>query len=453
MMGTMRPEAQMTGEETLLRSLLRLRHLTTHEAFNAQLRRTARQLAEREGDPRLAAVTVSERQLKRWVNGGVATMPRADTCRVLEAMFGHPVRVLLGPAEPPAPDQPGIADTGRPGDEIGRTLSMAARRARQFSATADTTNVGPDSLGQLQDEAARLAQAYPVESLALLLPDLAALQDDTLTLLEGRQPPGYARDLYVLAALASGMLAKACHDLRDPRTAMTHARLAWQCASNAGHDALGAWVRGLESLIKYWDGQPREAREYALAGLDIPAAGTVRVWLYALQGRAEAALGNPAGALAAVEQAASAREQVRGDDLDAIGGICRFDVERELYYAADAGVRIPPQLARSPLGARAAGYAQQAISAYGAAAAPAFGDQAGAHSALAIARVRAGDVDGAAEAVAPVLALPPAMRINGVVSSAVAVHRELAPVASASTAADTQAAIEAFCHVPVMLPL
>lgn len=440
----------MAGAETLLRSLLELRHLTQHEAFNAQFRRAAKSLADREADPRLAKITVSERQLKRWVNGEVTTTPRADTCRVLEAMFGHPVRVLLAPAALPAPDQPGAVGAGQQ-DDIGRTLSMAARRARQFSAAADATNVGPDSLNQLRDEAARLALAYPVEPLALLLPDLAALQDDVLTLLEGRQPPRYASDLYVIGGLASGMLAKASHDQRDPGRAMVHARLAWQCASNAGHDGLGAWVRGIESLITYWAGRPGEARQYALAGLDMPVTGTVRVWLHALQGRAEAALGNADGALAAINQANDARGTVQADDLDAIGGMCRFDPERQFYYAADAGVMIPAQHGPVQLATLAEGYAQQAIDAYATAEAPSFGDQAGAHSALAIARVRTGDADGAAEAIAPVLALPAQMRINGVLASAVAVHRELAKVADATAAAETQAAIEAFCRVPAAL--
>ena len=65
-----------------------LRHPTQHEAFNAQFRRAAKSLADREADPRLAKITVSERQLKRWVNGEVTTTPRADTCRVLEASRG-----------------------------------------------------------------------------------------------------------------------------------------------------------------------------------------------------------------------------------------------------------------------------------------------------------------------------------------------------------------------------
>jgi hypothetical protein len=81
-----------------------------------------------------------------------------------------------------------------------------------------------------------------------------------------------------------------------------------------------------------------------------------------------------------------------------------------------------------------------------------FGDQAGAHAALAIARVRSGDVDGAADALKPVLALPPAMRINGVVSCVTSVHRALSAAPGSPVAAETQQAIEAFCHAPAALP-
>jgi hypothetical protein len=439
------------GDATLLRSLLRLRHLTQHAAFKVQFERAASDLAKREGDRRLAKVTVSERQFRRWMAGNVTTAPLPDTCRVLEAMFGHSVQALLSAPEAPSPDQPSTDAVGNPGVDMGRTLHMAAQRARQFSATADETNIGRDALSSLRDEAARLAEAYPREALAVLLPDLAAFQDDTLTLLEGRQPPEYTRDLYVLAGLASGMLAKANHDLRNPREAMVHARLAYQCAGNAGHNALRAWVRGIESLIRYWAGQPREAREYAVAGLEIPGVtGTVRVWLYALQGRAEAVLGDAVAADAAVGLGEATRERVEPDDLDSLGGICTFPVERGLYYAADAGVVLPAQLSGSVLGSRAASYADAAIRAYATTAAPSFGDQAGAHAALAIARIRGGDVDGAAGALAPVLSLPPAMRINGVVSCVASVHRELSAVAS-PVAVETQQAIEAFCRVSAAL--
>lgn len=427
-----------------------MRHLTSFESFEAQFGRAASQLADREGDPRLKKIGVSKRTWERWCSGDVITMPRPDTCRVLEAMFGHTVGELLAPAALHSPLRPGTSRDDPPGDDIGRTIEMAARRARQFSASVpDATNVGRDALDQLRDEAVRIAEAYPREPLPALLPDLAQLQGDTLTLIEGRQPPALARDLYVVAALASGMMAKASHDMRDPHAAMTHARLAWQCASNADHNPLLAWIRGLESLVKYWAGQPREANEYATAGLGLPGVeGSVRVWLYSLRGRAVAALGDADGALRAIEQAQSTRDSMRPDDLDSIGGMCTFDPARQAYYAADACTIIPAGLSGSPLAARAQGYAGEAISAYASASAPSFGDQAGSHAALAIARARAGEIEGAAEAIEPVLALPPAMRINGVVACVTVVHRELSAVADRSAvAAQAQQAIEAFCHV------
>lgn len=87
----------MADDSTLLRSVLRLRHLTQYSAFSAQFERTAMELAEREGDKRLGKVTVSERQMRRRLSGKVTTTPLPDTCRVLEAMFGHSVQALLSP--------------------------------------------------------------------------------------------------------------------------------------------------------------------------------------------------------------------------------------------------------------------------------------------------------------------------------------------------------------------
>lgn len=441
----------MSGEETLLLSLLRLRRAASYKTFAEQFRAAAASLSEKEGNERLAKITVSQRQYERWRSGNIATMPLPDTCKVLESMFGHPVHKLFRPADLQAPEQPGKAVSGQPDDDIEGTLTMAARRARSFAAvTAGASNVSRESVSQLEDEAARLARAYPAEPLTALLPDLIQLQSDTLTLLEGRQPPEFTRDLYLIAGLASGMLAKASHDRRDPGTAMVQARLAWQCADNVGHGPLGAWVRGLESLIQYWARQPREASAYAQAGLQVPGVtGTVRVWLWSLEARAQAALGHADTALAAIGEAQDARDRVTPDDLDSIGGMCGFEMARQQYYAADAGTVIPAQLAGTALAADAARWAEQAIREYTASPAPAFGDLAGSHAALAIARIRSGQFDGAADAVAPILDLPPAMRINGVLSCAVSVHRELsASGASSPVITDTQQAIEAFVHVP-----
>ena len=157
----------------------------------------------------------------------------------------------------------------------------------RFGAAADGSNVGSDSLDQLRTETGRLALAYLQQPLSQILGDIVSLQDHTFTLLEGRQRPRETRDLYVIGSLASGMLAKASHDLRDPHLAMTHAHSALLCAKNAEHSALTAWVRGLESLITYWAQRPREALDYAQAGQDLPGlTGTVSIWLASLEARA-----------------------------------------------------------------------------------------------------------------------------------------------------------------------
>ena len=88
----------MPGEPTLLRVLITERHWQKFETFEAQFLRAARELAAEAGEPDIAKVTVSPRQFERWYAGKVKTVPYPDSCRVLERLFGYPVRRLLAPS-------------------------------------------------------------------------------------------------------------------------------------------------------------------------------------------------------------------------------------------------------------------------------------------------------------------------------------------------------------------
>ncbi|MGH8903139.1 MAG: hypothetical protein ACRDYA_16080 [Egibacteraceae bacterium] len=90
--------------------------------------------------------------------------------------------------------------------EWERQMRTAARKALRFLATAEGSNVGPETLEQLRDEVARLARAYLVQPVAALLGDLAEAQDVAFRLLEGRQRPDQTRDLYLLAGITTGLL-------------------------------------------------------------------------------------------------------------------------------------------------------------------------------------------------------------------------------------------------------
>ncbi len=90
---------------------------------------------------------------------------------------------------------------------------------------------------------------------------------------------------------------------------------------------------------------------------------------------------------------------------------CTFSRARQLYYAADSLVWLPAEAEA------AEGYAVQAVDVYRDASRPewAYGDQAGSHADLAVARISRGNLDGAVDAIAPVFDLAPGQRINGVV--------------------------------------
>ncbi|MFF9667053.1 hypothetical protein ACF1FY_33840, partial [Streptomyces althioticus] len=331
------------------------RHWQVYETFRLRFEATANSAAEQENDPRLRGLSVSKRQFERWYGGAVKTRPYPDQCRVLETMFGVSVDLLLAPAPavaasfvvpPPRPvavllpsEQAAVLPAGGPSNsetrfdagtmELERQVAMAARRALRFTAMAEGSSIGPETLGQIHDEVRRLTVAYPRLALPTLLGDLVEVQDLTFRLLEhGRVKPLQARELYLLAGITSGMLAKASHDLGNPSAAMMQARTAFVCADNADHHAMRAWVRSLQSLISYWAGRPGEAADYAALGQS--AAGDVRgttsVWLACLSARAHSLLGDGEGTRTAVQQAEDARAAVEPDDLDAFGGIMTFPV-------------------------------------------------------------------------------------------------------------------------------
>lgn len=355
---------------------------------------------------------------------------------------------LIGAAHPAAP----VPDWPRADPRMERQVQMAARRAVKFGTTVEGSNIGPEGVDQLRDDVARLASAYPQQPLPELLGELTELQDVTFGLLEGRQRQRHTAELYLLAGVLSGMLAKASHDLGDPHSALTQARTAFICADNIDHAGLKAWTAGLRSMISYWADRPNDAVRYAQQGADAAEAtrGTASVWPPAQEARGWGLLGDADRCRAAIQRAQDARENVEHDELDDLGGIMTFPVPRQLYYAADASIWLPGQEEHVEQQAEAA------IDAYLRAADldRSFSDEAGAHADLALARAAQSDVEGAAEALSDVLDLPVTRRIEGIVTSVKRVHRLLSePRLQGSAASNLQQEIEAYARTPAAAAL
>lgn len=395
--------------------------------------------------------SISERQWERWCSGELKGLPQPPARRVLEAMFGYPVEELLSIKRDGRPPNPAACNT----DNLKGIMGMAARKARDLILVAESANVGAETLEQIREDLIAVARDYLREPLPALLPDLIDLQDVVFRLLDNRQPPAQLRDLYLYSGVLSGMLAKASHDLGNPRWALTHARLAHVCAVNAGHIGLQGWTRGLQSLIAYWAEWPHDAVRYARMGYaEAPSlTSTTAAWLPALEARALARMGQVADARQALARARAARERVAPDELDEIGGLLTFSQPREMYYAAETAIQLPGFAEQAE---RDAAAAVVELERAGLANSPeaSFSDLAGARSDLALARVRRGQIDGAREALRPVLDLPPDQRIGGIVPSAMRVNIALRePELAGPLAQDLREEIEVFArHRALSLP-
>ncbi|MGA5872281.1 hypothetical protein [Streptomyces cinereoruber] len=283
---------------------------------------------------------------------------------------------------------------------------MAVRRARKHLLDNDQQRVGDTSLPLLQDEVARLVRDYPRLPLGEIWEDLLSAHDEVLHLIETRRfTPSQLRDTNVMAAVLSFLVAKAFNDLEDRDQARTMTLVAAAFAKDAEHTGLAAMVNGLQSLIEYWADRPTDAFFYAKKGADSATglSGTVAPWLLGLQARAAARMGDEASALQAIAQAAELREHVVPDDLDQLGGLLTYSHAKQLYYTVEAEALLghgDEDLARQ---------AEEAVAKFSDEDAPdwAFGDLAGARCNLSLVRLHHGDVEGAAEAVRPVLDLSP----------------------------------------------
>ncbi|MEW1721880.1 hypothetical protein [Streptomyces sp. NPDC093109] len=415
---------------TLLRVLIDEMRWKDYRTFIDQYQRAARSLAEKVRDPSLATHTVSDRTFERWYAGQVT--PQNEARRILAHLFTQPINELLAEAPSKAPIALEARMTGEfsashtmlraaPGADqykMGRNAAMAARRAMEFAMGAERNEVGPETMAHLQEETRRLAGIYTRVPLGTILDDLTYLQDSAFRLLEsGRARPSQTRDLYFLTSLLSGMLAKASHDLADPTSAMMQARTASVCADKAEHVGMSAWVRGLQSLISYWAERPEDALHFARQGSSAASGvtGSVTVWLAGLEARAAAVLGDTSSVTAANLRGREARDRTVEDDLDEMGGNFIFPTCRQDYYEVEATVLLGHSSTDPGLVSRA----EQAVQGLSNPNDPywAFGDEAGAQSNLALARLYSGDLEGATTAVQPVLDLPPAQRNAGIIGS------------------------------------
>ncbi|KUN00758.1 hypothetical protein AQI95_33985 [Streptomyces yokosukanensis] len=256
---------------TLLRQLLQQRHLTTHEAFAAQYERAAARLAELDRDPRLESLQVSPRQFDRWYGGELLTLPRPDACRVLEHMLGSAVSELFSTAyadcardrveepltrrQPPSPSPP-RQDDENPLDIVTRTRQLMA------------SNADDATLAFLDASLEGITSRYEQDGPYVLRPQARQARQLTHTLLDGCQPPRVRKELFRLAARASGLLGYMAVNMGDFALAEAYCAEARELGHEIGDLDTELWACGTLSFSLYYAGRYGAADACAAAAVE-----------------------------------------------------------------------------------------------------------------------------------------------------------------------------------------
>jgi len=293
---------------------------------------------------------------------------------------------------------------------VGREVLMAAHEGSENAERAEERGIGEATLEQLRSDVTRLSRDYMTGEPFPLFLEMRRVRARMHDALDRRMWPRDATDLYLLLGCLNDLMAIAAYDLGYPEAAEELLRAGWAYAVAIDHRPLMAQLRMQLAGTLAWQ-QPQRSREYAASGLQYLSEGPNAAQLYLVLGRAAARLGDADAAREAISAADEAHERDYHDDLTGMGGEFAFSWATHSSYTGATLIEIP---SAAPEAVTAL---ERAAELY--AAGPGPGDVHSAHcemlarADLAAARLRAGALDAAIDALQPVLSLPPGQRISG----------------------------------------
>jgi transcriptional regulator with XRE-family HTH domain len=349
--------------------------------------------------------------LSNWENGSRLVLPKYQ--RLLVQVFECEWSELFGkPSSEKAPADPARLD----GMDI--VLSAAADSAALLKAHS-ASNLYPATLEQMEADVRALAVDFVTGEPTGVTLRALNLRDDAFALLNARVWPDQAKQLYLVAGLACGLLSVASSDFfGDTTAAGTQCRTALFCADMANDSDLRTWIYQLQSGVALWAGQWSRAAELAAQGGTFASTAQAAARAATAEARGLARIGDAEGVRRAIDESARARDLLPTGDLNA--GVMGFSEANRLRCAGTALLWVGDHQA-------AEGQLQAALDAYETDEPSAFVHITVTRADLAGARLTSGDVDGASAALAPILDdLAPERRLAGAVRRAKAMARQLA---------------------------
>jgi|1186.fasta_scaffold00128_4 hypothetical protein len=344
---------------------------------------------------------------------------------------------------PPSGTTPGEPDLTQP-SMVGRDddLATAADESIALLAFAEESNVGELTVEQLHADIERIAQSYLRTPTRPLFVKSRAIRDRAFRLLAGNQSPQQSRDLYTAAGWAITLLAWMSVDLGRPDIAESHTRTAWACADAADHDVLRGWIRATQHTAAFWQDDFTRAAAYAQDGLRY-ASGTTALFLTSA---ASVDLARAGRIDTAQELLDTARRLTVQPAASEPGGVFLCTAERAEGIWADTHLALGD-------GERTAVHADHSVAMFEAAP-PALrnaGSERMARLQQAKARLLLGQLDGAVEAVEPVLETQLEYRVRPLIHRIAEVAALAAPYARTGEGKRLRERINEFTQRPAQL--
>ncbi|WP_232249682.1 DNA-binding protein [Streptomyces sp. HB-N217] len=359
--------------------------------------------------------TCGETQFRRWTGGKLTGLPGPETCHVLEAMWpGHTAAQLF--AAPPAED-PQV-----PAFDLEERVQMTAREAHDGADATAAASISDNTIDELRDQVVSLARRYHSLPAARAHETADTLRRDIERHRDRTQVPFQQQTLMILNGQTTALLAVAAFDLGYFPSARTLARTTAVYGESTRFAPLQAYADGTLAYIAYHSGESAEALSKARRALSYGGLGDVaRRRLNAIAARAYAHLGDIESARRTIRLSEDHGQDTRDELHDEVGGEFGFSEERlAMSNSTTALLMGDAEQAEAEAGRAIALLGQRAR-----------GEQsphvlAGAAADLAYARLLSDNVEGAAEALAPLWDVPAEQRKTGVVVRTARIGRHLA---------------------------
>lgn len=403
--------SQQQQPRNLLHALV-LDRAWTYEEAAKEYRKTGRLIGNERDEARYRSADVSEPTWRRWTSGQQRRAPNPPAPLILQRMFGASVLALFAPV-------PQAAVTLHPALNES-DIAMTARDAATHAGNAASAHLPDMTLDQIDDDVQTLAVDYETTNPVAAFRRAEALLLDVQDKLERTQRPRQQERLYLAAGQAGALLSVAAFDLGVLGPATQFARTAAMYGQTIEHGPLQAYAHGVLAYLAYWDGRPTAAMRNIHIAKSFGGVGSMgHMRLSAIEARAWAHLGRPRDAERAVQQALDPGPEVRDELHDDVGGEFAFGPARAAMSHATTYL----VLKDSQRAEQSALHALQLLDADPNADRPV---QMQVTVDLARARLLRGELDGADEALEPVLATPVEWRTIGLVDRVTQLRGELA---------------------------